>query len=67
MVRKKTEVWNETNNGVLGGDAVGYPRYFRSTSFTPMAVDAVNRALPSLLPLLMPYYVNTTHQAAAGK
>jgi hypothetical protein len=49
------------------GDAAAYARYFRSASFTPMVIDAVKKALPSMLPLVAPYYVNTTHQVAAEK
>jgi len=52
---------------VNNGDAPAYARYFQSADFTPAAIQAVKEALPALLPLLMPYYVNTTHQVAAGK
>ena len=49
------------------GDAAAYATYFRSMNFTPMTIGVVTTALPSMLPLVTPCYVNTTHQVAAGK
>jgi hypothetical protein len=52
---------------VSNGDAPAYARYFRSANFTPVVIEAVKKGLPSMLPLVAPYYVNTTHQVAVEK
>jgi len=52
---------------VKKGDASAYAKYFREVDFIPILTETINNFLPSILPLITPYYVNTTHQVKAEK
>jgi hypothetical protein len=52
---------------VQNKDAAAFAKYFRTVDLSPYALDTVKQFVPLFLPLLSPYFVNTTHQVAEEK
>jgi hypothetical protein len=50
---------------VGNGDADSYAKYFRTVDLSPYALAAARSMVESVLPLLCPFYVNTSHRVKA--